>query len=145
MALGLLGVLGSAGCGEADDVEGTWLRTDFPFNRPCQEELDFTDSTYLSTILCDLKDKQVGIQVTAGKYRKSDNRIYVSPLRSSCRNVSRDEERWTINIARDTLTKTVGVSTFTFKRGKSMVTNTKITGCFDAELANHEPSTIENL
>ena len=145
IGLPLLGILGGAGCGDADAVEGTWLRTDFPFNRPCQEELDFTDSTFVTTILCDLKDQQVGIQVTVGKYRKSDNKIYVSPLRSSCRDVSRDEELWTVNVSKGTLTKTVGTATFSFKRGKSPVTNTKITGCFNPELTNHEPSTIEDL
>src|SRR5688572_33389219 len=92
-----------AGCGEDTGIEGTWVRMQFPNNRPCAEQLELNGGDFVSTILCNLTDKQVGTQITAGRYRRADNTLFIVPARSTCPNWPKGETRWTVTASKATL------------------------------------------
>jgi hypothetical protein len=134
-----------AACSDADRIEGTWYRKQFANNRPCAEQLELDRGDFVSTILCDLADKQVGAQTTAGRYRQSDNRLFVTADRSTCHQWPKEEVTWVVTTEKNILHRTMGTTTNTFDRGRLDLSANRLAGCFDADLKNFDEAVLQEL
>jgi hypothetical protein len=127
-------VMASAACGGGDDgLEGTWNRRISESGKACAEQLLFDHDDYVATIFCDLDDKTVGTQITAGRFRQTDNRVTVTPRRSTCPGWPKDPIVWSVSASRERLTRTYSGVITTFARGAFDITATKVMGCFDKD------------
>jgi hypothetical protein len=142
---GLVALQLGAACGDEPGLEDTWVRKQFPNGRPCAEVLQLKEGDVVSTILCDLADKQVGAQITAGRYRSSGNALYVTPVRSSCPGWPTEEATWQVTFNQDVLHRTMGTVTDTFSRGALEIAASRITGCFDADLQQFDEGLVREL
>ena len=144
-ALVSLAWLALEGCGSNDSVEATWLFTDFGVARECANELVLDGASFVDRTFCKLDNEKVGLMVTAGAYRQTDDALFVTAVRSSCPGTSKKETMWSVSVSKGILTRSIGTKTRAYHKAKAAISGEIVSGCFDDDLSKFNEGPLTEL